>query len=180
MKRLSWLCVPLFAAATWLYVANTTTAQQQQQQQQQRLSDGDLQFMRKANEDNLTEIMLGRIAQANSTNQAVKQFGERMVRDHSRLQNQAREAAQALGYLLPAQLDQTHLQMVQRFSRLTGTAFDRDYARHMVPDHKKALAQFEYEAKNGQNPQIKTLAEKAIPILKEHLRLAEQLQKEVK
>lgn len=174
MKKMTWLGVPLLLLAVGTYPIPASSAQQQQ------LSNADQQFMRQADEISLAEVQLGKIAQSNSSNKAVQLFGERMVKDHSRLNRELRELARNQGIKLPTQLDQEHQQMVNRLSSLTGTAFDREYAKDMVPGHKKAIQKFEDEATNGQDPQVKAWAKKAIPILKEHLRLAEEMQKQVR
>ncbi len=45
----------------------------------------DQDFLRQADQIDLTEVKLGKIAQHDAAATVVKDFGERMVRDHSRM-----------------------------------------------------------------------------------------------
>ncbi|MDQ2900502.1 MAG: DUF4142 domain-containing protein, partial [Acidobacteriota bacterium] len=51
----------------------------------------------------------------------------------------------------------------------------RAYARDMVRDHKKDVAEFQKEANNGKNDDIKNFASQTLPTLQEHLKMAEGL-----
>jgi putative membrane protein len=79
------------------------------------------------------------------------------------------------GVEAPEALDPQHARLAEKLSRMRGAEFDRAYMRDMVKDHKKAVAMFESEAKNGQDPQLKEFAAKCLPTQKEHLRLAEEI-----
>ena len=46
-----------------------------------------------------------------------------------------------------------------------------------IDDHKETLALFENEARSGQDPELKALALKAIPIIQQHIAQLEELQK---
>jgi putative membrane protein len=45
----------------------------------------------------------------------------------------------------------------------------------MVRDHEKAIRLFESEAKHGQNRDLREFASKMIPTLREHLKIAREL-----
>ncbi len=70
--------------------------------------------------------------------------------------------------------------MFDELSKLKGSAFDQAYAKDMVSGHQKAIEQFEMEAKNGQDADVKAWAEKSLPTLREHLELAQAAVKDVK
>ena len=67
--------------------------------------------------------------------------------------------------------------MMDRMSNLSGTAFDKAYTKAMVRDHKKDGKEFEREAANGIDSDVKAFAAKMLPILREHLRMADGLEK---
>ena len=50
----------------------------------------------------------------------------------------------------------------------------------MVSGHEKVIEQFEIEAKNRRDSDVKAWAEKWLPSLREHLRLAQDAVKDVK
>jgi putative membrane protein len=58
--------------------------------------------------------------------------------------------------------------------------FDKDYMAAMVKDHEKDVAEFEKEAKDGSDPDVKAWASKTLPTLKKHLELAKAAQAKVK
>src|SRR5262249_32388308 len=76
---------------------------------------------------------------------------------------------------LPKQLDKKHQEVATRLGKLQGAEFDRTFAADMVKDHKHEIAMFEHIAKNGKDKDVKACAEKTLPTLKEHLKMAEQL-----
>jgi putative membrane protein len=139
----------------------------------------DQTFVQKANEINLGESRIGELTQKNASNDAIKKFGERMVQDHSQLNKELREIASKKGITLPDQLDQKHQDLMDQLMKLNGANFDRTFAKDMVSGHEKAIEVFEAEVKNGQDPDIKAWAEKSLPTLREHLRLAKAAAKSV-
>jgi putative membrane protein len=124
------------------------------------------------------EIQLGKIAQR-SSNPMVKQFADRMVTDHTNLQNQLKMVASGQGVTLPTAVSPSEQATIDRLSKLSGPDFDREYINTMVKDHKDDISEFHHEATTGSDPAVKNLAENALPTLQEHLTLAENAQKTV-
>jgi putative membrane protein len=60
-----------------------------------------------------------------------------------------------------------------RLSAMSGNAFDAAYMQHMVQDHKKTVADFQKQAQSGSDPALKTFAQKYLPIIQQHLQMAE-------
>jgi predicted outer membrane protein len=59
---------------------------------------------------------------------------------------------------------------------LRGADFDKVYLQKLgVEGHQKAVAAFQKEADGGQNPDLKKAAQKALPTIQEHLKMAEGL-----
>ena len=138
----------------------------------EKKSSADQAFIRAADEINVGEIALGKTAKENAANPAVKLFGERMHKDHAQLNKEVRELAAKKGVALPDRLDAKHQALLDQLSKLKGADFDRAFAKDMVSGHEKAVAQFEDEAKNGKDADVKAWAEKSLPTLREHLKLA--------
>ncbi len=133
-------------------------------------------FMQQVAVDGMTEVRLGEIASKNGSSDAVKEFGQRMVTDHSKANNELMQLAQSKGVTLPTSLDSKHQAMVAKFSSLHGAAFDSAYAKAMVKDHRKAVALFQARANNGRNTDLRMWTANTLPTLREHLHMAEQLQ----
>ena len=126
----------------------------------------------------MTEVTLGKIAQQNGSSNVVKKFGERMVRDHSRMNEGLRAIARSENIVLRTGLNQKDQQFVAHLSALKGRQFDRAYTKDMVADHKAGVAKFAAEAEYGSNRQVKSWAAKWCPTLEEHLRLAQKALKQ--
>jgi putative membrane protein len=143
-----------------------------------RTAGTDQSFLGMAAQANMFEIELGKIGQR-SSNPMVKQFADRMVTDHTNLQNQVKTVASAQGVTLPTSVSASQQATIDRLSKLSGADFDREYINTMVKDHKEDISEFHHEATTGTVPAVKTLAENALPTLHEHLTLAENAQKTV-
>ena len=169
--KTTWVLTACAAVATCLWVART-----------QVIADdfkSDHDFMRQADEIDLTEVKLGKIAQDHGSASVVKEFGQRMIRDHSRMNKDLRAIASKENIVLPKRLDPKDQQLVTQLTNLSGPSFDHAYTKDMVPGHREAIAKFEAEAKNGRSPEMRAWAAKWCPTLEEHLRLAQKTLKEI-
>jgi putative membrane protein len=80
--------------------------------------NADMPFVRMASSSNLMEIRLGQLAQSKANNQAVKQFGQRMVTDHNQMQQQLRSTAASMGQNFTPTMNSQHEQEVSRLQGL--------------------------------------------------------------
>jgi putative membrane protein len=135
----------------------------------------DHRFATEAAQGGMAEVELGRLAQQKASSEDVKRFAQRMVDDHSKANDQLKQAAQQSGITLPADSASKHKASMARLQKLSGEAFDRAYMQNMVQDHKKDLAEFQKEANQGSDPNIKQFAQNTLPTLQEHLKLAEDV-----
>ena len=122
------------------------------------MSSADRKFVENAAIGGMYEVELGNVAQQKATNEQVKQFGARMVTDHTKANDELKQVASAKGIELPAKLDKKHQQEIDKLQKLSGATFDRDYMRNMVSDHKHDIADFEKEAKSGKDSDVKNFA----------------------
>ncbi len=132
-------------------------------------------FMTKAAQGGLAEVQMGQLAQQNGQSQEVKDFGQRMVTDHSKANDQLKEVAQQENVTLPTSPSSKDQAEYNKMSKLHGEAFDKAYAKMMVADHKKDIAEFKREASSGNDPQVKNFASQTLPTLQEHLQMAEKM-----
>jgi putative membrane protein len=139
------------------------------------LSNADRQFAMDAAMDGMTEVQIGRLATQQGASDSVKQFGQRMVDDHTKANNDLMQWASTSGLTLPTTLDAKHQAMVTKMSALSGAAFDKAYAKSMVSDHTKAVAMFQKEADKGGDSGLKSFAATTLPTLQEHLTMARAL-----
>jgi putative membrane protein len=134
----------------------------------------DQQFMQKAAQGGMAEVQLGQLAQQNAQSPEVKAFGERMVRDHSKANDELKQLASQQGVTLPSAPDEKDQATAQRLSQLHGAAFDKAYMQDMVQDHHKDIADFKKET-SAKDPQLRQWVVKTLPVLESHLREAEKV-----
>lgn len=131
-------------------------------------------FIKKIAQINLDEQKLGHLAEQKGNSDAVKDFGKRMVDDHSNAESQLKDVAQKEGVTLPTQPDKKGSKLEQQLSSKSGSQFDQAYLKHMIAGHKQAIALLQHEIKNGKDQDIKEYAQDTLPTIQEHLRLAQQ------
>jgi len=129
----------------------------------------DVDFAKDAAKGGLTEVRLGELATQKAADGDVKAFGQRMVDDHGKANDQLKSIAQQKGIELPADLDDEGKALFDRLSALDAAAFDQAYVQQMVSDHQKDVQKFQQEADAGQDPDIKAFAAQTLPTLQDHL-----------
>jgi putative membrane protein len=134
----------------------------------------DMDFAKAAAEGGFAEVRFGELAEDKASNKTVKELAQRMVTDHTKADDSLKTAASKDDVSIPSQLNAKDQATYVRLSQLSGTAFDRDYARDMVRDHETDIAIFRHEANDGKDASIKSFAAQTLPTLEDHLKLARQ------
>ncbi len=140
------------------------------------MSSPDRDFLMDAAMGGLMEVELGRIAAQKGMSDSVKQFGQRMVDDHSKANEELMSLASSKGVTLPTALDEKHQKDVTKLSAMSGAEFDRAYSKMMLSDHTKDVKEFEKQSTRGADPDLKAFASKTLPTLQEHLQMARSLE----
>jgi putative membrane protein len=139
----------------------------------------DQKFVDKAWNINTAEIRLGKIAQSNASNDDVREFGRQMVKDHQKLNDDLKNAAEQEGDTLPSDLDQQHTDLYTRLSNLSGSDFDKAYMDAMIKGHTKAIAAFEDEIIEPNKTPVEQWADQNISKIRMHAEMAHKTGKEV-
>ena len=137
----------------------------------------DQAFIDLAAQTDMTEAHLGQLAETQSSSQAVKDFAQMLVTDHTNDYNQLTALAAKAGLTVPKGLDAKQDKMIAPFEKLKGAAFDKRFARAMVSGHETAIAAYNKESRDGQNADLKTYATQTIPTLEKHRTAAQGLEK---
>jgi putative membrane protein len=103
-----------------------------------------------------------------------------MQQEHSKANDELKSVASNKGVTLPKELSGKHKRTFDRLSKLSGAEFDREYMKAMVDDHKEDLRKFKTQAEKGKDPDVKQFASKNVPVLEQHLSLAQQTEQEVR
>jgi putative membrane protein len=136
-------------------------------------------FVRAADQINLAEMRLGKVAEENAKSEVVKKFGTQSVGDDALMNKELHKITTKHGIALTEKLDAKHQELLDDLTKLKEVAFDKAYTKDMVSGHEKAIELFENEAKNGRDADVKAWADKCLPTLREHLKLAQAAVKDV-
>ena len=132
--------------------------------------NSDAPFAVKAAQGNMAEVALGQLAIQKSQNDDVKKFGQRMVDDHQKAQQDLEGIASKNNLTLPKTMNAQQKAEQRRLEKLSGAAFDRAYMQMMVKDHTKDVAEFEKEANSSTaNADLRDYASRTYPTLDDHL-----------
>ena len=168
------------ASAACAQGTSTTSAAGMKASSGASLAAGDKTFVQKAAVGGLAEVEMGKLAQQKGSSDQVKQFGSRMVEDHSKANDELKQIASSKGMTLPTDLDAKHKSKMDKMQKLSGAQFDRAYMDDMVADHKEDVADFKKQASSGKDSDLKAFAAKTLPTLQDHLKMAQSTDAAVK
>ena len=137
--------------------------------------ESDQKFLDFAAQTDMVEAHLGQLAADQSQTQAVKDFAQMLVTDHTNDYQQLGTIARKANLTVPNGIDAAHNKMITPFEKLKGTAIDRRYAHEMVAGHQKAIAEYKKESESGTNADLKAYATQVLPTLQKHLEAAQGL-----
>lgn len=140
-----------------------------------RASAQDVKFMENIAQANLAEIEAGKLAVAKAQSPTVKQFGQHMIDEHSAMLAEGNTLAKMKGMPVPKSPDLKHQALAKKLQAMSGTSFDRAYMEQMVADHKNTLELLQQTATKASDPDLRALAQKAMPGVQEHLQMAQRL-----
>ena len=138
----------------------------------------DKMFVSKAMQGSLAEVQLGQLTLQKSNNAQVKEFAQRMIDDHTKLNDQMKPVAQQLGVTVPNEISKNDRKTMAKLQALSGPAYDQAYIKDMVKDHKQDLNEFQMEASSGQDQTVKDAATQGSKVIAQHLQMAQQLAKD--
>ena len=136
------------------------------------------EFVRMAGQSDQFEIQSSRLAQTRARSAEVRNFGAMMVRDHGMTTRELMRAVSRTGRTPPPPppLRPDQQAKVNDLASLRGRQFDRVYIDQQVASHQEALDLMQAYAANGDVPPLRRAAEKAVPIVRHHLEMAQGLQ----
>lgn len=143
--------------------------------------DDQAEFMVEAASGGMMEVTLGKMAASQATNAEVKAFGQMMVTDHTKANEELKTLAAAKNVTLPDIIGDEHQNHIDKLSKLRGAEFDRAYMSHMVEDHEEDIEHFKEAANdNDYDAEVKAFASKTLPVLEKHLQRAKEVNDKVK
>lgn len=138
----------------------------------------DRMFLRKAAEGGLAEVQLGQLAAEKAGSDDVKTLGQKMVNDHTAINQQMEPIADSMGVMLPKKLNKKDQAEYNKLNDLSGNNFDTEYLTCIVKDHHKDLHEFREEAATTADPTLRDVVTRAAGVIKQHIMMVDKLAQE--
>ncbi len=151
-----------------------------------KLSDSELQIIAHLHQVNQNEIMAGRLAEKSGSTQAVKSYGQMLVKDHQQADRDLMSYAKKHNTKIPAETakneaDKKEIEdskdAMKRLKNMKGADFDREFLRMMADDHDKELAKIDSEVGQINDSDLSTMIKDLKPVLQKHADQARDLEK---
>jgi len=140
------------------------------------LKHADKKFIEEAAQNGLAEVELGKLAATKASSDDVKKFAQQMVDDHTKSNNELQQIAQNKGVTFPTAPDASDQRALKKLEGLSGPEFDKRYLSEAgVKGHRDNQKLFQNEATKGQDPDLKTFAQKTLPVITHHLQMAQNM-----
>ena len=140
----------------------------------------DKKFAKDAALGGMAEVQLGKLATQKASRDDIKQFGQKMVDDHTKANDQLKELASKENIPIPDALDSKHQARIDKLSKLSGENFDKAFVKDQLKDHQAEIRDFSAEAQSGTDANVKTFASNVLPTLQQHLDQVKDLNKSEK
>ncbi len=142
-------------------------------------ADQDKQFLMTAAQSDYTEMTFSKLALQKSSNPQVKMYAQKMIDDHTKLEQQMKPIADQMGVTPPTSLDSSHQQQYDQLSSLSGMDFDKQYMSAMDTDHHASLDSFKSEESSTTNAQLKPMVKKGEKVVNQHTVMADKMMKKM-
>lgn len=142
-------------------------------------SGSDASFMKTLAAGSIAEIEAGKLAKSKADNKDVKEFAEKMVKDHTKNSDQLKTLAKQKEVDLPTVTDAEHVAEKNKLEKLSGAAFDAEYIQGQVKDHQLTVQLLKQEIDSGQDAKVKAFAQETLTTVQHHLEMVQDLQGKV-
>jgi putative membrane protein len=135
----------------------------------------DQAFLRSVMERNAGEVQMGQLAERKSPSADIKQLGKKIIENRSKLDIQFKTVAMMLDVLEPKGPSKKDKQLIVGLEGLSGSQFDSEYILLMVRNHRQDAKDFQVEAQEAEDPNVKKLAQQYGPMISQYLRVIEEI-----
>lgn len=133
-------------------------------------------YVMAAGQSDLYEIGSSQIAETRAQNPAVRRYAAMLVKHHQKTTAATMAAARQAGMTPPVPMaDPGASASIAELQSASPADFDRLYLGQQVPAHRAALELHTGYAANGDQAALRRSAAKAVPIVRQHLALAERM-----
>lgn len=139
----------------------------------------DTVYVRQAMRGHLTEVAFGRLADSRADNDAVEEYGERMVSEHNAMNERWAELARNNGMKADTELGLGDKATIERLGDLEKSEFDQAYMAETIRHHERDLATYQRIASSARSDEVRTLANSEVAAVRGHLAQARQAASQV-
>lgn len=132
----------------------------------------DREFFMMAVRSNNAEIQTSQLALQRSNNQTVREYAQRMIQEHTASNQQLSQLASQNGFTLPNDVDPLSQAIAQRLSEIPAAEFDQAYTGAQATAHLRALALYQTQIQQGQEPTLIAFANQQLPVIADHYQVA--------
>jgi putative membrane protein len=136
----------------------------------------DSEFMTKAASGGLLEVQLGQQVAQKATTPDAKQFAQQMVTDHTKANDELKALAAQKNITLPTTLGKDQQKVYDEVLAEKGADLDKKYVSAMLTDHQEDIKQYQEAVTKSSDVDIKTYAQKQLPVLQMHLGMLQKMQ----
>ena len=135
-------------------------------------------FMQDAAKGGIAEVQMGQLAMKNGGSADVKKYGQMLVTDHKKANDELAALAKKKGIVIEAKdvKNKDASNDEQDMAKLKGADFDKEFIDHAVKDHEKDVDEFQKQADKSDDADLKAFAAKTLPTLQKHLDQAKSIQ----
>jgi putative membrane protein len=134
------------------------------------------EFLTEAADARMMNIEQGKLASTRASNPAVRQYGELMVRDQTRMLKELRVLAASKNITLPIDLSHEKANGLEKLKEKSGEEFDEKFMDMMRTDHQRDVDEFE-DATDFKDQDISRYARSYLPLIESHLEKIEEIEK---
>ncbi len=137
------------------------------------LGPADRDFLVRVRQAGLWEIPTGQQAQQRAGSTRVKEVGQMLVADHTKLDEQVRALAAKLNVELPSTPNADQQGWMAELSTKTGQDYDKTFADRLRAAHGKVFSAVALVRAGTKNSEIRAFAQVAVDVVMKHMTLLE-------
>jgi len=138
-------------------------------------------FVNEASAMNLAEINAHKAAEAHAVNSDVKMHARHMLTDHQKLGDDMKALADKKGWTVATEpLTDKKQTLDDMNANKKGKDWDAAYVDQQIADHQEAISKFEAAQNTVTDPDLKNLITQALPTLRDHLKMVQDLKANMK
>jgi putative membrane protein len=135
----------------------------------------DIEFLVEALRTSLAEIDLGTLAAERAEDPRVREYAGKLATEHRAHAAKLEQLLEPLDVTVPEEPSADAQLHRAALARLAGQEFDAAFVEMMIASHSEAIERYGAQTHANPDRSLAELATESIPMLREHLRIAESL-----